>query len=643
MCGISGIFRLDGGTINQKLLESMTSLLRHRGPDGEGYYIEDNVGLGHRRLKIIDLSEKGKQPMSNEDGSIWVIYNGEIYSFQTLTVELKSKGHMFKSSTDTEVIVHAYEEWGIQCIERFNGMFAFALYDRRTRKLFLVRDRLGIKPLFYYVGKDRLLFASEIKAILADTDIPREIEPKCLHNYLSLNYVTAPLTLFRNIRQVLPGHYLIINENGYKEEKYWDITFSSRVGSKRNDRAWLEEFDHQLYRAVKLRLVSDVPFGAFLSGGLDSSSVVYYMRKIMDTEVKTFSIGFEEKSFNELPDADIVASNLRTKHYSKIVRPVIGESFIKKLCFHSEEPTADSSIIPVYYLSEMTRSRVTMALSGDGGDEILAGYETYQAYYLRRLYRIIPPFFRTNLIMRMIEELPVSMSKVSLDYKLKTFVRGAELSSWEESHYYWRIIFDEQFKRQLYTDSFKSEIGKYSTFDFIRPYFKNRSNSALNTMLEVDTKFYLPNDMLIKVDRASMAHSLEVRVPFLDHELVEFVAEMPEKLKLYRLLVKKYALRSIMQNRLPEIILKKKKQGFNVPVNLWIQGPLREFVLDTLSIQTLKRINIFNPKVVSWVINQHLQGKRDFGYQIWSLLIFVVWWNMFFNTHRKIKATGICI
>lgn len=633
MCGINGIFNLDSSPVDLGLLQKMMTLLKHRGPDGEGHYISGNIGLGHRRLKVIDLSENGRQPLSNEDGTIWVVYNGEIYNFQKLTVELKAKGHRFKSCTDTEVIVHAYEEWGIQCIKRFNGMFAFALYDDRNKTLFLVRDRIGIKPLFYYLENNRLLFASEIKAILADPNVSREIDAKCLHNYFSLNYVTAPLTLFKNIFQLLPGHYLKVSEKGSRLEKYWDISFAAETRSSQNDHEWMENFDSHLHRAVKLRLVSDVPFGAFLSGGLDSSSVVYYMTQVMNTSIKTFSIGFGEKSFNELADAGIVAKSLKTDHYSQTIIPQVDDTFIKKLLWHSEEPTADSSMIPMYYLSKMTRSKVTMALAGDGADELLAGYETYQAYYIRKLYRLIPSFVRTSFIRKMVELLPTSMSKVSFDYKIKSFIRGSELP-WREAHLYWRIIFDEQLKSLLYTKDFREEIGNYTTFDFIRPYFERAGNSDLNTMLEVDTKFYLPNDMLVKVDRASMAHSLEVRVPFLDHELVEFTARMPERLKLHRFFQRKFALRSIMKGRLPNVILKKRKLGFNVPINLWIQGALREFVLDTLSAQNLKSIGILEPKTINWVINQHLSGKRDFGYQIWSLLVFVLWWNMFIGPDR---------
>jgi asparagine synthase (glutamine-hydrolysing) len=632
MCGITGIFNFDNSPVDRLLLQKMTVLLRHRGPDGSGYFVNGNIGLGHRRLKIIDLSENGRQPISNEDGSVWVTYNGEIYNFSELSAELKKRGHVFKSRTDTEVIVHAYEEWGIDCLERFNGMFAFALHDKEVGSLFLVRDRIGIKPLFYFLDSKRLMFGSEIKAILADPTVPREIDVRCLHNYLSLNYVTAPHTLFKDIKQLLPGHYLKVSQKGSWAERYWNISFAEDNSDQSCTRHWLTKFDHTLNRAVERRLVSDVPFGALLSGGLDSSSVVYYMSKIKTEGTKTFSIGFEEASYDESQDAEIVARELKTEHYSQTIKPKIDYDLIKKLVWHSEEPTADSSLIPMYYLSEMTRSKVTMALAGDGADEILAGYETYQAYYLRKLYRFIPSFVRTAIIGRMVEALPTSMKKVSLDYKLKTFIRGAELP-WQQAHYYWRIIFDEEEKKLLYNDAFRNEIGDYHTFDSIRPYFESTDNSGLNAMLEVDTKFYLPNDMLVKVDRASMAHSLEVRVPFLDHELIELVAKMPENLKLNKIGHRKFALKSIMRGRLPKRILRKRKLGFNVPINMWIQGPLRELVLDVLSPHALKRIGILDPKRVEWVINQHLRGKRDLGYQIWSLLILMTWWNMFINSN----------
>lgn len=631
MCGIVGIVNIDGRNVDKNLLLKMTASLKHRGPDGHGVYIAKNIGLGHTRLKIIDLSEKGNQPISNEDKTIWITVNGEVYNYKSIRDQLEKKGHRIKSDTDIEVIVHSYEEWGINCINKFNGMFALALFDLNNKKLFLVRDRLGIKPLFYFVDDKKLIFASEIKAILVDETIKREIDMKCLHNYLSLNYVTAPVTLFSNIYQLLPGHFLEIDGNRITENKFWNVSFVENKGLKRKDNEWQEEFNELLFQSVERRLMSDVPFGAFLSGGIDSSSIVYFMKQILHDKVKTFSIGFEEKTYNELDDANHVSNWLSTDHYFEIVKPQLDESFIKKIIWHSEEPTADPSIIPMFYLSKMARRNVTMALSGDGADEILAGYETYQAYYLRKLYRFLPAFFRKKVLMRIVESLPTSMTKVSVDYKLKRFVKGAELP-WEDAHYYWRIIFDEETKRCLYSKDFKNFLGNYSTFDFIRPYFENAKGSPLNKMLEVDTKFYLPNDMLVKVDRASMAHSLEVRVPFLDHQLVEFVSSMPEKLKLRYFLKKKFALKKIMHNRLPKEVLKKKKLGFNVPINLWIQRPLREFILDTLSVQALNRIGILEPKTVSWIINQHLSGKRDFGYQIWSVLIFVVWWNMFIGS-----------
>lgn len=627
MCGIVGIINRDNRSVYRNIVLEMIAALKHRGPDGTDFYFNKNIGLGHTRLKIIDLSEKGKQPICNEDKTIWLTANGEIYNYKSMKDELEKKGHIFRSNTDIEVIVHSYEEWGIYCLDKINGMFAFALYDQKNEKVFLVRDRLGIKPLFYYKDDKRIIFASEIKAILVNRDVQRKIDIKSFHNYLSLNYVTAPYTLFKNIFQLLPGYYLEIHNNHMIKKRYWDISFVEN-NEKRKEREWLDEFDDLLFQSVKRRLMSDVPFGAFLSGGMDSSSIVYYMTQILLNKVKTFSIGFEEKSYNELNDANLVSNYLNCDHYSEIVTPEIDESFLKKIVWHSEEPTADSSIIPMFYLSHMARNKVTMVLSGDGGDEILAGYETYQAYYLRKLYRIIPSFFRRKVISKIVQSLPTSITKISTDYKLKTFTKGAELP-WQESHYYWRTIFDEELKNFLYTEDFKNKIGDYSTFDFIDPYFRNAKGSPLNNMLEVDTKFYLPNDMLVKVDRASMAHSLEVRVPFLDHQLVEFVASMPEKLKLRLFLKKKYALKKIMEKRLPKTILRKKKLGFNVPVNAWVKGPLKEIVLDIISLNNLKEIGIFNFDKINWILYQHFKGEKDFGYQVWGLLIFIIWWKMF--------------
>ncbi len=628
MCGIAGIKFFNNKSVNSNVLKRMLSTLKHRGPDGEGIFIKKDIGLGHRRLKIIDLSENGNQPMSNEDESIWLTSNGEIYNYKEIKKELLQKGHIFSSETDIEVIIHAYEEWGIDCLKKFNGMFAFALYDFRIKKLYLVRDRFGIKPLFYFMDKEKIVFASEIKAILELKDIKREIDPEALHNYLSLNYMTAPLTMFRNIFQILPGYYLEIKDNNLIEKKYWDIQFKEEKDHRRSDNLWMEEFDSLLEESVKRRLVSDVPFGAFLSGGIDSSSIVSYMKKILGENVNTFSIGFKEESFNEVEDSIAVSKKLMTKHFTKTVNPEIDEAFLNKIVWHSEEPTADSSIIPMFHLSEMTKRHVTMALSGDGADELLAGYETYQAYYIRKIYRCFPVFVRKGFLKGIIGKLPVSLTKVSFDYKLKVFSRGAELSA-DESHFYWRKIFDEELKNNLYLKDVRNNFRGYDSFKYIKPYFDHAVGTPLNRMLEFDTRFYLPNDMLVKVDRASMANSLEVRVPFLDHKLVEFISGMPENLKLKYYYKRKYVLRKVMKNRLPKQILQKKKLGFNTPVNVWIKGPLYDLVRDTLSESTIKEIGIFDFTFISRLLDQHRNGSVDHGYRLWNLLIFVMWWKRF--------------
>ena len=607
----------------------MARSLKHRGPDAEGLYIQDAIGLGHRRLVIIDLSEAGNQPMTNEDGSLWLVFNGEIYNFAEIRSELQRRGHVFRSSTDTEVILHAYETWGVDCLTRFNGMFAFALWDSRRRRLWLVRDRLGIKPLFYLHRPDRLLFASEIKAILCDPSVKRQIDLTALHHYLSLNYTPAPYSLFAGIYQLLPGHYLLVEADGrYHDVAYWDISYTPKInGTEAN---LLEQFEAIVADAVKHQLVSDVPLGAFLSGGVDSSSIVYWMSRQVEQPVRTFSIGFQEKSYNELGYARRVAKACRTNHYERVVTPDT-VTVLPKIVWHAEEPTADSSMLPLYYLAQLSREQVTVALSGDGADEILAGYETYQAFYAARLYRLIPAALRRRFIRPLVDLLPVSHAKVSLDFKLKRFVRGAELDD-AAGHAYWRTIFDESAKRNLYTAEVSRLLDGANTADLYRATFAQAdADHPLDRLLYVDTRFYLPNDMLVKVDRMTMAHSLEARVPFLDHRLVEFVASLPVHLKLKQWRLKKYLLKTMLQRHLPEALPWRKKQGFNVPKAIWLAGELRDFAFDHLSTQQLQGMGLFELKQVVTLLNEHVSGKRDNSHQIWGLLCLSLWWQQFMS------------
>jgi asparagine synthase (glutamine-hydrolysing) len=629
MCGICGILHFGADQPEADVLSRMTESLRHRGPDSGGIFINGKMGLGHRRLAIIDLSSNGAQPMSSREGTLWISYNGEIYNFAEIRKELERLGYSFHSHTDTEVILKAYEQWGVNCLSRFNGMFAFALWDARLQRLWLVRDRLGIKPLFYSRQPDRLLFASEIKAILCDPVVERKINLTALHHYLSLNYVPAPYSLFAGIEQLLPGHYLLIDEDGNsREESYWDLSYTEK--RQESESKLLTEFEQRLSRAIELCLISDVPLGAFLSGGADSSALVYWMSRQREYPVSTFSIGFHEDSYNELHYAQQVANACKTEHHTRIVAPDVIE-VLPKLVWHAEEPTADSSMLPVYYLAQLAREKVTVALSGDGADELLAGYETYQAFYLAKLYRKLPKFLRHRLIEPFVELLPVSHNKVSLDFKLKRFVHGAALDA-DAGHAYWRMIFDETMKSDLYVPGVLRELIGVNTFDLYRDVFaQTDAEHPLDRMLYVDTRFYLPNDMLVKVDRMSMAHSLEVRIPFLDYRLVEFLASVPANLKLKGWRKKKYLLKTSLDHHLPESNPWRKKQGFNVPVGSWFQHELRDFAGDHLSTQQLKRIGFFRPEQVIKLFDEHLAGQRDNSHQLWGLLCLSLWWQQFMS------------
>lgn len=626
MCGIAGVLQCDGSAASAEVVRRMTTILAHRGPDGEGTHVDGPVGLGHRRLAIIDLTPAGRQPMSNEDGTIWITYNGEIYNFLEIRGELEKRGHKFRSATDSEVIVHAYEEWGTACLQRFNGMFAFGLWDAHRRCLWLARDRLGVKPLFYSVSPERLLFGSEIKSILCAPGVDRALDYEALAYYLALNYTPAPYTLFGGVRQLLPGHYIIADENGHIEDReYWDIVYREPGAS--SEQAYVEEFRGLLEDAVRIRLVSDVPFGMFLSGGVDSSSVAYWMSRHIE-KVKTFSIGFGEASFDEVEHARAVAQAIGAQHQEHVVT-ADAATILSKLVWHAEEPTADSSMVAVYYLAEMTRKHVTMVLTGDGADEILAGYETYQAYYLCRLYRLLPRWIRRRLIDRAVHLLPASDAKVSWDFKLKRFVEGAELAA-EDAHATWRMIFNAEARARLLSPVRHESGVKADAIDLYRALFaRTNASHPLDRMLYVDTKFYLPNDMLVKVDRMTMAHGLEARVPYLDYRLVEFLARVPPTLKLKHFRHKKYLLKAAMKGRLPESILKRPKQGFNVPSARWMKRDFKAFVSDHLSPAAIRPIGLLDSRVVERLLGDHFAGRADYSHQIWCLLVLVLWLKQF--------------
>jgi len=616
----------------------MTDSIVHRGPDSGSVSMLGAVGLGNRRLSIIDLSEHGRQPMCNEDGSVWITYNGEIYDSQRIRMELQAAGHRFRSHTDTEVLLHLYEEKGVACLDEIDGMFAFAIWDGGTRTLLLARDRLGIKPLFYYVDEHKLLFGSEIKCILSEHTVSRRVNAEALHHYLSLNYVPAPLTMFEGIKQLLPGHYLLVQDGHMTCREYWDLHFYESKGREVLAEC-AAELDKALYDSVARRVVCDVPFGVLLSGGVDSSCITYYMSKILDQPVKTFSIGFEESSYSELPFARRVAQSLGVEHHERIVSASGLDTLLQRLIWHAEEPLADASMVPMYHVAQLAREHVKMVLCGDGADEILAGYPTYSAYYAASAYRALPGWVRRGVIERLVNVLPVSDQKISFDYKAKRFVRGAALPP-DRAHYYWRIIFTEDEKRTLYTKRFASTTSALDTFDatYAKYFARTNANRPLNRMLYADSRFYLPNDMLAKVDRMTMAHSLEARVPFLDRTLVEFAASLPAGLKLRWFVRKKHLLKIAMKNKLPSQTIRRPKAGFNVPVGAWLRGPLRGLLLDALEEGSLRRMDVFDTKAVHSLLDEHMQRRVDRGYELWGLLTFCVWWEMFVRHSGELGA-----
>ena len=636
MCGIAGVLHFHGAAADPETVARMTDVLAHRGPDAHGVQVSGPAGLGHRRLSIIDLSESGRQPMPNEDGSVWITYNGEIYNYREIRDELLNLGHTFISETDTEVVVHAYEEWGRECIHRFNGMFAFGIWSARENSLWLARDRMGIKPLFYAVLPDRILFGSEIKALLQDANMTPELDVQALSYYLALNWTPAPMTLFKNVRQLLPGNCLTADIKGQTSvSEYWDLKYSEN--EPRNEADISEELLARVEESVRLRLVSDVPFGAFLSGGVDSSTISYFMSRNLGDPLKTFSIHFGEPTYDEDEYARAVALSIGSKHHQQKVTAELA-TVLPRIVWHAEEPTADSSMVAVYYLARETRKHVTMVHSGDGADEMLAGYETYQAHYAHRLMRMIPRVLRRGVLDPLVARLPVSDTKVSWDFKLRRFLGGADFSP-EDAHACWRMIFDAPSRAKLLAPLTGQDGADADVLDVYREYFsKTNARHPLDRLLYVDTRLYLPCDMLVKVDRMTMAHALEARVPFLDHNLAEFFASIPPGLKLKNLRHKKYILKKAMSDKLPPHVLWRKKQGFNVPAARWIKSDLKPFVMEHLSSQRVGDMGFLDTGEVRCILDDHMEGRADNSYRIWCLLTLSLWWQQYMSGGARSSA-----
>lgn len=625
MCGIAGkIYYQQDRPVEQERLSAMCGTLIHRGPDDDGFYLDGNVGLAMRRLSIIDLST-GRQPIHNEDDTVWTVYNGEIYNFPDLRRELEARGHKFYTRTDSEVIVHLYEEHGPDFVCRLNGMFGIAIWDRKSRQLVLVRDRLGVKPLFYADLQDRFLFGSEIKAILAD-GLCSTMDLEALSHYLSLLYIPAPFTIYREIRKIEAGSLLVYKDGKISIRQYWDLSLIEPANVGRHQLAAIqEELRELLTDAVRCRLISDVPLGAFLSGGLDSSTVVAFMRRVHNGPVKTFSIGFNERSYDELPHARLIARRFGTEHTEMTVTPDAAD-LVPRLVYYFDEPFADSSAIPTYYLSQLTRQHVTVALGGDGGDEVFAGYVTYQADTLAQLYERMPGFVTQGIVPALVRLFPVSDGKVSFDFKARRFVNHALLEPGRR-HYAWKDFFEIDLKKIVLSEevlsSLEHSLDTYPVFQ--RRYEAVPHHDLLNQFLYADTRVYLADDILVKVDRMSMAHSLEVRVPLLDYRVVEFMFRLPGPLKMrgFRL---KHLLKETMGRELPRQTLAKPKGGFNVPISIWLKRELRPLIMEELSPEKMRSHGLFDPQAVSHLVNEHMAGRADYSRNIWALLIFNLWY-----------------
>jgi asparagine synthase (glutamine-hydrolysing) len=604
----------------------MCNAIRHRGPDDDGFYVNGSVGLGMRRLSIIDL-KSGQQPIHNQDRTAWIIFNGEIYNYRELRETLEKLGHTFYTNSDTEAIIHAYDRYGADCPKHLRGMFAFAIWDERTQELFLARDRVGKKPLLYAQANGQFIFGSEFSALLLHPGIGRDIDFQALDHYLSFMCVPAPLTAYRAIRKLEPGHTLRWRKGDLRIERYWQPDFSKKIDVGEEEAG--ERAIEILRDAVRVRLMSEVPLGAFLSGGVDSSAVVALMSEVSSEPVKTFSIGFEEQDFSELHHARRVAEHVGAEHHEFIVRPDALE-VLPSLVEHYGEPFADSSAIPTYYVARETRKHVTVALNGDGGDESFAGYERYTAMRLAEAYFRLPAVVRGSLVEPAVGLIPTSEGRRSRVRDAKRFLRAASLPK-VDRYLRWVSVFDRDAKADLYSDSFRNETANVRAADLLDPWFAKANGAGIvDAALLADIMTYLPNDLLVKVDIATMAVSLEARSPFLDHHVIEFAASLPERLKL-RGLTTKYLLKRVLKKLLPAENLQRRKMGFGVPIGHWFRGELQPFLRETvLSEKALKR-GLFRPQAVKQLVERHTRSERDYSHQLWTLLMLELWFQRFID------------
>jgi len=628
MCGIFGLFSVSGQLdITKFSLPGATEVLKHRGPDDYGHFLGTQVYLGHRRLSIIDL-KTGKQPIFNEDGTKCIIFNGEIYNFKEIRQDLESRGHRFITNSDTEVIIHAYEEWGKACVEKLRGMFAFAIWDFTDKKLFLARDRLGIKPLFYAPQRDIFYFASEMKAILQCEDFPREIDTDGLASYFTISYIPAPLTIFKHIRKLPPGHTLTLKNGEIKIQRYWDLHF--RPDRSKSPDYFIAGFMGILEEAVDLRMISDVPIGAFLSGGIDSGVIVALMSKLSSDPVHTYCMGFGGNVggyFDERKYARQVASRYGAIHKEYEVFPDVS-SIIQDIVLSFDEPFADHSTIPSYYLCKTTRENVKVALSGLGGDELFGGYERYLGFKLSILYNMLPWPLREKVIRQLIEKIPERADGHYTVNHLKRFVRSASLPH-DLRYFGFLAMLEKSRNSSIFAEPEKYTSGFDHCRNIILAHFNsNNANELLERVFYCDIKSYLPDDILACTDRMSMRHSLEVRVPFLDHKLMEFCATIPHEMKI-KLWDKKHILKTAALNILPKEVVTHRKQGFEGPMTRWLQTDLKPYVLNVLSKKNLNKHGMLNYDLLKTILDEHFSRVEIHDKLIWSLVIFQTWYNLY--------------
>ena len=622
MCGITGYAYFDKERkIVPAELKSMSDSIRHRGPDDEGFFIEGNVGLGFRRLSIIDLST-GHQPLANEDETIWIIFNGEIYNYQELQENLLKQGHVFKTKSDTETIVHLYEQYGTDCLQYLRGMFGFAIWDGKKKQLFCARDRFGIKPFYYYTDQEKLVFGSEIKAILKCENIDRTLSYDALDSYFAFGYITSDLSIYKNIKKLQPGHYLVLSFNGkvtVETKRYWEVCFDPDYS--KTEGQWSQELEACLSETVKLHMISDVPLGAFLSGGIDSSSVVAMMARNSNRPIKTFSIGFKEQKFNELKYADEVAKKYGCEHHEQVVEPE-SISLLPRLVGAYDEPYADSSAIPTYYVSKMARANVTVALSGDGGDELFAGYDMYARFKQIHSFPLNfqSPFFNRLIWGNIHKLIPETAKGKNFSYYLSQDKRYLASNST-----FWR-----RKDRQKYILNNHPPINYASGSELFKEQIlkKGAKHDFITNLQYLDLQTYMVDDILTKVDRASMLNSLEVRVPLLDHKFAELSFRIPWNLKFHGD-SRKYIFKHSMSPFLPDNILKHPKQGFGVPLSIWFKDDLKTYVNDTFTSADCLIYNYLDKKFVLKTISNNQKGMAswNFSEKIWSLLFFNEWLN----------------